>query len=142
MNWGIPLNEVVTMGSALAASALKSYRQTGTAAVSLGASPQRLIGMLYDSALGRLAAARGCLERGDVGGRHSHVTRVLDILQYLQQTLNPEAGGALADQLGQLYDYMQRQLTLANARADAAGLDEVAALLRTLKDAWDGLPAQ
>jgi flagellar secretion chaperone FliS len=128
------------MGTALAASAMRHYQHTGAACAAITASPYRLIGMLFDGAIGRLAVARGCLQRGDLGERHAQLRRVLAILQYLRQSLDPHAGQDVAANLAQLYDYMQQRLTVANAQADGAGLDEVSELLRTLRDAWEQLP--
>ena len=41
--------------------------------------------------------------------------------------------------LESLYDYMERTLFEANAKNDVAKLDEVADLLRSIKDGWDGI---
>lgn len=128
------------MGSALSHSALRHYRQAGTATVSVSASPHKLIEMLYSGALDRLAAARGCLQRGDVPGRLGNISDALAIVEHLRLTLDFNAGGEIAQNLARLYDYMQHRLTLANADSDTSGLDEVANLLRTLKSAWEMLP--
>ncbi|MDV7398396.1 flagellar export chaperone FliS, partial [Arthrospira platensis SPKY1] len=48
-------------------------------------------------------------------------------------------GGDIAANLDRLYDYMQRRLVEANLRSDIALLDEVAELLRPVKEAWDAI---
>lgn len=128
------------MGSALSHSALRSYRQVGTATVSVSASPHKLVEMLYGGALDHLAAAKGCLQRGETGARLAHVSRCLAIVEHLRLTLDLAAGGEVAGNLARLYDYMQHRLTLANAESDTRFLDEVSDLLRTLKSAWESMP--
>jgi flagellar protein FliS len=44
--------------------------------------------------------------------------------------------------LASLYDYMQRRLLHANLKNDTAAIDEVAELLRDLKQAWDAMPVE
>ena len=128
------------MGSALSHSALRHYHQANSAVVSDSASPHRLVDMLYARALDHLAAARGCLQRGDISLRLGHVSSTLAILEHLRLTLDFNAGGDIAHNLARLYDYMRHRLTRANADSDAGGVDEVAALVRTLKSAWEALP--
>ena len=50
-----------------------------------------------------------------------------------------ERGGDIAQNLDDLYDYIQRRLLLANARNDEEGLEEVHALLTQIKAGWDGI---
>ena len=53
----------------------------------------------------------------------------------LKGCLDP-AGGEIAAQLSQLYDYMCRRLLLASLKNERAGLDEVSQLLDELRGAW------
>ena len=49
-------------------------------------------------------------------------------------------GGEIAQNLDDLYDYMQRQLVVANADNDASIIDEVMGLLREIQEAWNSIP--
>ena len=100
------------------------------------ASPHRLISMLFDGACSRLSHARGCALRSDHEGRSRSIGETVSIVSGLQGSLDKDHGGDLAENLGELYDYMVRRLYSANRDNDAAGIDEVLDLVRTLQDAW------
>ena len=98
--------------------------------------PHRLVLMLMDGALQRIAAARGCLERGDRAQKAQLLHRALAIIDQLRAGLDAQQGGSLAQNLGDLYDYMGRQLIRANAEDQVACLDEVLGLMAEIRSAW------
>lgn len=101
------------------------------------ASPHKLVGMLFDGALAAIAAARGALARGDLAAKGAQIGRAARIVEEgLRGGLDKTAGGALADNLDQLYAYLVQRLTHANLRNDDAALRECADLLAPLRDAW------
>jgi len=57
----------------------------------------------------------------------------------LRGSLDLVRGGAVAANLDDLYDYVTRRLIAGNAANDAEALDEVAGLLRELRDAWNAM---
>ena len=98
--------------------------------------PHRLVLMLMDGALQRIAAARGCIERGDRAQKAQLLQRSLAIIDELRASLDTAQGGALASNLSDLYEYMGRQLIRANAEDRVASLDEALALLTEIRGAW------
>lgn len=102
------------------------------------ATPHRLIQMLLDGALTRLARAQGSMGRGDIAAKGENIGRVIAIMETLSASLNKDAG-EVADNLESLYDYVTRILLQANINNDPAHLEEAASLLRTIKSAWDGI---
>jgi flagellar protein FliS len=54
--------------------------------------------------------------------------------------LNIEAGGEVAENLSNLYDYMVRRLLAANNQNDESILDEVSGLMVEIKMGWDAMP--
>jgi flagellar protein FliS len=104
--------------------------------------PQRLILMLYDGALERIATARGCMQNGHVAEKSELLTRVIAIVGELRGSLDLVRGGAVAANLDDLYDYVTRRLIEANAVNDPRLLDEVSGLLRDLRDAWNAVAHQ
>jgi len=104
--------------------------------------PHLLILMLMDGAMERMAMARGCLEAGDVAQKAALLQRVVTILGELRGSLDLEHGGALALNLRDLYDYMERQLLRANAENKAAHIDEVRSLLGEIRQAWQAVPLE
>ena len=119
--------------------ALSQYQQVNTGAAVEAASPHRLIQMLMAGCLQRIAEAKGAVVRGDRAARGVAIGKAIDIVSGLQASLNKEVGSNLPQQLDALYQYMQQRLLLANVKGDSAMLDEVAGLMRTVKEGWDGI---
>ena len=123
-----------------ARSALNQYRNMGLHSNVMEASPHRLIQMLMEGALERLATAKGCIERGDSAQKGSLISGAISIIGGLQASLDMDAGGEIAANLDALYEYMNGRLLKANASNDVELLDEVARLLLEIKSGWDAIP--
>ncbi len=119
------------------AKAMQQYNTVATDAAVDYASPYRLIQMLFEGALGRIAAARGHMERGEVAAKGVAIGKAISIVAGLRKSLNHEAGGEIAANLERLYDYYERRLLEANTSNDPRLLDEVTRLLGEIKSAWD-----
>jgi len=115
-----------------AAHAATAYRQTETES----RTPLELVVMLYDGALRHIAASRAAIARGDAPGATRANSRALAIVSELQNTLDVERGGSIAESLDELYRYVTARLVDASFRRDPAALDEAANLLKPLRDAW------
>ncbi|MBH3437063.1 flagellar export chaperone FliS [Pseudomonas luteola] len=122
-----------------AKSAMRQYQQVDTHAQVLEASPHRLIQMLMEGGLSRLAQAKGAMGRGQIAEKGVLVGKAIDIIGGLREGLDMEKGGEIAANLNNLYLYMTRCLIEANKTNDESKLDEVAKLLRTIKEGWDGI---
>ena len=128
------------MHPANAYNLLRQYGESGELTEVLYASPHRLIQMLLDGALDRLASAKGHMLRGEVAAKGNRIRGALLLIGGLRSSLNKEAGGSIARNLDMLYDYMERRLVLANANNDPEVLGEVVSLLMEIKTAWDAIP--
>ena len=104
------------------------------------ADPHRLIVMLMDGALERIATARGCLTRGDTAEKARLINRAVSIIGELRSSLDLNSGGPIALNLGELYDYMCRRLLKATAENRVEMLDEVTKLLNEIRTAWVSIP--
>ncbi len=51
-------------------------------------------------------------------------------------------GGDIAQNLDALYDFMIRQISLANVQNDPEPIDGVIDILREIKSAWDQIPPE
>lgn len=125
-----------------ARSALSSYSkvraETGVAA----ASPHGLVTMLLDGALEKVATAKGHMSRDEVAEKGACISRVIAILDGLRSSLDKGAGGTLAQNLDDLYDYMDRCLLRANHENNVGLLDEVSGLLTEIRNAWVAIAQQ
>jgi flagellar protein FliS len=116
------------------------YGRVATQSEAGFASPHRLVQMLMEGALDKVASAKGCMVRKDYEGKSEQITWALSILNGLRSGLDLEAGGEIAHNLNNLYEYMNRRLIDANVQDDVAILDEIIGLLVEIKSAWDAMP--
>lgn len=124
------------------ASKLAAYRSTSAHAGVAAADPHRLVVMLMDGALDRIATARGLMSHGGVAEKAQLLQRAIAIIDELRNSLNFKAGGELAQNLDALYEYMCMRLVQANSANKPELLDEVSRLLNEIRSAWLQLPAQ
>lgn len=118
---------------------LQAYQRVNTQTSITDADPHKLIQLLYNGALERINMAKARMQAQDYEGKGKLISKAIEIISGLRSFLDFENGGDLAVRLEGLYDYMERTLFEANAKNDVARLDEVADLLRAIKDGWDGI---
>ncbi|MEO5696566.1 MAG: flagellar export chaperone FliS [Burkholderiaceae bacterium] len=120
-----------------------AYHDIGATTSLDGASPHKLVSLLYSALATQVATARGALSRRDIPAKAraiSHAARIVD--EGLRMPLDLAQGGAIAANLADLYEYLIQQLTQANLKSDDATLAECARLIETLREGWDGIAAQ
>lgn len=118
---------------------LAQYEQVSIHEAVSGASPHRLIQMLMEGALKRMAEAKGAIQRQDIAAKGVAIGRAISVIGGLRDSLNMEAPGGLPERLDSLYEYMVSVLLKANLKSDEAALDEVMALMVTVKSGWDAI---
>ncbi len=124
-----------------AMTAMRQYQSVNNQAQAIEADPHRLIQMLIEGGLTRLAQARGAMERNQTALKGELVGKAIAIIGGLRQGLNVEQGGELAVNLDRLYEYMTTRLMEANLKNDLVILEEVSGLLREVKNGWDAIAA-
>lgn len=124
-----------------AMTALKQYQTVNTQAQAVDASPHRLIQMLMEGGLSRLAQARGAMERGQVAMKGELIGKAIGIIGGLREGLDLQRGGEVAANLDRLYEYMISRLFEANLHNSVAPLEEITGLLRNVKNGWDAIAA-
>jgi flagellar protein FliS len=117
-------------------SKLAAYQSVSVHGGVANADPHAMVQMLMDAATQRMATARGCIERGERTRQASLLHSCVMIIVELRGSLNTTEGGALAQNLSDLYEYMIRQLMLANAASDVSYVVEVSRLLEEVRSAW------
>jgi flagellar protein FliS len=100
------------------------------------ADPHGLVQMLLDASVERIASARASLEQGDRVRKAKLLHSCVTLIAELRGSLDLIRGGALAQNLSDLYEYIAKQLLLANVRDDAAPLNEALSLLGEIRSAW------
>jgi flagellar protein FliS len=123
-----------------AMAAMKQYKQVSVHSGIMDASPHRLIQMLMEGVLEKIALAKGGMANKNIVSKGENISKAIDIIGGLQSSLNKDAGGELAANLANLYDYMTRRLVDSNLRNDPRILDEVAGLMAEIKMGWDNMP--
>lgn len=118
---------------------LQAYQRVNTQTSITDADPHKLIQLLYNGALERINMAKARIQAKDYGGKAKLINKAIEIVGGLRSFLDLEQGGDLAARLESLYEYMERTLLEASMKNDVAKLDEVAGLLRSIKEGWDGI---
>ena len=120
-----------------------AYRQIGTETGIAGATPHKLITMLFDGFMETLALAKGAMRTGRIEAKCLAISKAVRIVdEGLRGCLDLKGGGKLAQDLYDLYGYLVMRLTLCNVRNDEAGLDECQRLMQPLREAWMSIAPQ
>jgi len=113
------------------------YSQVGAETRVASATPHQLVALLFEAYMEAIAQARGALREGRRADKGAALGRAVRIIEEgLRAGLDLRAGGSLARDLDELYQYLTRRLTLANLRDDDAALEECRRLVLPLQEAW------
>lgn len=104
------------------------------------ATPHKLVEMMYDGAIKNLTLAKVFIEQENYGKKAEHSNKVLAIINSLRDGVDMEKGGDVAENLFSLYDYCYRRVIEASSKNNVVMMDEVLDHLKTLNDAWKGMP--
>ncbi|MBM7623038.1 flagellar export chaperone FliS [Sporohalobacter salinus] len=100
------------------------------------ANQNKLLIMLYQGCIKFLKLAKEGIEEGDIEKKNEYLQRSQSIINELKNTLDFEQGDDIAQDLDQLYDFMNRQLIAANIQNKAELVDEVRELMKDLLVTW------
>lgn len=114
-----------------------AYKKVGVETSVEGASPHRLVDMLFDALQQCLGSAKVTMQKRDIPAKVKYMGQAIRILEEgLKIALDMEKGGEIAANLNELYSYCIRRLVLANATNNVAVLDEVIDLVAKVADGW------
>lgn len=116
-------------------NAYAQYRQTSIQT----APPEQLVVMLYDGAIRFLEQAKTAINEGR--DPLPPIGRAQDIIVELLGSLDRSAG-PVADNLLRLYEFWIQRLFQASIRKEAAMVEEVAVMVRELREAWATIAQQ
>ena len=114
------------------------YQQTDV--MSLPA--EKIVERLLNAMLSDVERAAYYMKNGDVAKKGERLSRAIAIAGELQASLNFKEGGEIAERLDALYDYMIRELLMANLKNDIKKLGNVKSALMPIIEAWQGVVQQ
>lgn len=133
-----PEEYIMTMAST--GSSISHYNQVNRISGVTDADPHRLVLMLLEGAIGKIAMVKGLMIRNDIAKKGVAVGQAIAIIGGLKCSLNKQAGGDIATNLDNLYEYMEGRLLKANLDNDISLLEEVSLLLHEIKLGWESIP--
>ena len=121
-------------------TAINAYEKTEMDTSVAAADQHKLILLLFQGALLAVSTARNHMLRKNIAAKGKSISHAILIIdEGLRSSLDVNTGGALAQNLAALYEYMSKRLLVANLNNDVAALDEVSNLLLELKQAWESI---
>ena len=112
--------------------ATQAYLQTQVNTTSQG----DLLIMLYDGAIKFLRQAKEKIAEKDYAQKGILITKAINVISELDESLNSQKGGELAQNLHKLYFYCNTRLLKANLELNTALIDEVLRILSALRSAF------
>ena len=100
------------------------------------ASRGQILIMLYEAAIQNVKKATAAIDKKDTSAKCQAIGKAHDIINELLNTLDFEVGGAIAQDLQRLYNFMIEHLIKANMESSKEPLIAVSQLLETLLSAW------
>lgn len=101
-----------------------------------GASPVRLVVMLYEQIVEDLRRAIRAIEEKDIEARTNAINHATVIIGHLQNKLDHTRGGEVARNLERFYNVSRQKLLEAQFRASKEILTEQISLFLDLRAAW------
>lgn len=113
----------------------------------MGADALELITMLYDKAIVSLSIAKESIINGLddpelVKRKATELSRATDILFYLNDILDRQRGGQIAENLSIIYTTLASELVRANLFNDIEIISKCIEILNNLKEAWEDIRKQ
>jgi len=113
----------------------------------MGADALELITMLYDKAIVSLSIAKDSIIKGLddpelVKKKATELSRATDIMYYLNDILDRQRGGQIAENLSIIYTTLAGEFVRANLFNDVETISKCIEILNNLKSAWEDVKKQ
>jgi|SRR5579863_2558756 flagellar secretion chaperone FliS len=109
-----------------------SYREAAVR----GATPVRLVVLLYEQAIEDLRRARVAFDQGEIETRTARINHAIVVIGHLQSSLDLEQGGDVARNLERFYIMLRAALVETQFRQSTFQLDQQISLLMQVHEAW------
>lgn len=100
------------------------------------ASKEQILIMLYQAAIKNCKKAMEAIDAKDIAKKGEHIGKLQDIVVELNNSLDLEVGGDVAQELSALYDFILYSSTQANIKIDKEPLQGCLEVLNTLYAGW------
>ncbi|HHQ4676108.1 TPA: flagellar export chaperone FliS [Aeromonas veronii] len=117
------------------------YKKNSLEAELSVADPHKVIQLLMQGFLERVAQAKGAIERNDYQLKSDRISSANAILNGLKDSLDMSQG-EISERLFSLYEYMGERLLDASVKMEVSPLDESMKLMLMIKESWDKIPDQ
>lgn len=104
-----------------------------------GASPHRLVGILFEELLKTLDAMAAAADKRDLGQVGVRQARALSVLNGLESSLDMERGGEIAQSLASIYREARRLTLKAGRECDRDQVQHVRSMLNEIAIAWEAI---
>ncbi|MBQ4862006.1 flagellar export chaperone FliS [Pseudoalteromonas sp. MMG013] len=119
---------------------VKNYQKEALKTRVAGADRYEIIQMLMSGAIEKMVFAKVAIDRKNLEAKAEHISKASAIIEALRGCLDFEVGGEVTENLYSLYSYMIDRLLDASLKNDSSIVEEVSALLKEIKSAWDAIP--
>jgi flagellar protein FliS len=113
------------------------YRNIDMSSRLEGASPHRLVAILFEELLRAIETAQAADRQGDRGKRAERQSRALSILHALEASLDFQTGGEIAVSLSSIYREARRLIGVGGREAQPAMIEQARAMLADIASAWN-----
>ncbi|WP_076419623.1 flagellar export chaperone FliS [Colwellia sp. UCD-KL20] len=121
---------------------LQAYKKVNIDSNILASDPHKIIVMMFDGVLQSMSQAKGAIERKDFALKSTSMTKSINILNALRNSLDFTSEPVISQRFDDLYAYCIDQLHGISVNLNAEGIDEVISLLKPLRDAWFDMPEE
>jgi flagellar protein FliS len=100
------------------------------------ASKEQILLMLYQAAIKNCKKAMEAIDSKQIAKKGEYIGKLQDIVIELNNSLDFEIGGGVAEELSSLYDYLLFSSTQANMKIDKEPLEGCLKVLNILYEGW------
>lgn len=97
----------------------------------------KIISTAYERVNFELNQAISSIEAGNIRSKLDHIHRALELIRVLRLGLDFEKGGEIAENLDNIYEFLERHISLGNLKNDTKTISEAISILNTIKSGWD-----
>ncbi len=120
----------------------QDYKSNHAQADIEAASPHRLIQLLMQRLLTNLQQADNAMAEELTAQKGELISASISIVDCLRASLSFDNANGVADNLERLYDFVTRELLIANLNNERDRLQSAITVISEIKSAWDGIDEQ